>query len=221
MSTHTTTPRSTARGFCVAPGTKHYCDYTCFMPSTKSTSISNNVEFFPDCYKVPATSLTGALAVALQDVKEILENPHPPLPIANLRHRTELNEGVYQLQRLPNLDSVTDDSSCGEKRHSPQMPPVPDPKKRAGHRRSPRIAKNEKQEEAQGAAKVPTSGGRAQLRDPVPFLKPKASTTRTGPRRHNTSLALSSRNILARFSARHNHQLRSCHRLLPRQVRGW
>ena len=146
-------------GFYVGPAMKHYRNYTCYIPATKATRTSNTVEFFPDCCEVPTTSSTDALTMAFQDIKEILENPHPPMPVTNLTHRNEMNESIRLLQKFTNLESITPDDACGESRRSPRTPPVPDPKRRAGSRRSPRLVERDKREEADGVARVPALGG--------------------------------------------------------------
>ena len=46
-----------SRGFYVGPAKEHYRNYTCYLPKTKSTRVSNTVEFFPHQFDIPQIAL--------------------------------------------------------------------------------------------------------------------------------------------------------------------
>lgn len=71
-------------GFYVGPAMQHYRNYTCYMPTTRHTRWSNTVEFFPTCCQLPKTSDTDRLNMTLQDIKDIITQPHGPRPYLQL-----------------------------------------------------------------------------------------------------------------------------------------
>ena len=47
---HSCAPHGTPGGFYVGPVLQHYCNYRCYIPTTKDTRVSNTVMLYPHRY---------------------------------------------------------------------------------------------------------------------------------------------------------------------------
>eukprot|EP00536_Pseudo-nitzschia_multiseries_P018409 jgi/Psemu1/55461/gm1.55461_g len=83
------------RGFYIGPALKHYRNYTCIGESSRDTRVSNTVAFFPKA-DMPETSSTDRLLMILQDIKEVTNKPHPPIPY--VEQGTQINEALRNIQ---------------------------------------------------------------------------------------------------------------------------
>jgi hypothetical protein len=66
----------------------HYRCQTLYISSTASERIVDTLEFFPHNYQMPQLSSTGILIVAVKDMADALQNPHPEVPFAHVRDDT-------------------------------------------------------------------------------------------------------------------------------------
>ena len=77
---------------------KHYRNYKCYVPETHATRISDTVDFFPKMVQMPKTSSEDRLAAVLEDLKEVLKNPHPKTPF--LDKGTPSNDAIAKLESI-------------------------------------------------------------------------------------------------------------------------
>eukprot|EP00536_Pseudo-nitzschia_multiseries_P019533 jgi/Psemu1/232750/e_gw1.5331.1.1 len=85
------------RGFYIGPALKHYRNYTCVGEASRANRTNNTVAFFPKT-DMPHTSSTDRLLMILQDLKEVTNKPHPPIPY--LIQGTQVNEALRSIRDL-------------------------------------------------------------------------------------------------------------------------
>ena len=99
---NTNTRRSWAyharEAFYTRPAMSHYRCYTSYDSTTKHESVSNTVQFFPKQCPLPATASTDRLHMILQDLTDVLRQPHPATPF--LEQGTAINTGVRRLLEI-------------------------------------------------------------------------------------------------------------------------
>jgi hypothetical protein len=62
----------------------HYRYQNVYISSTASEHIVDTLEFFPHNYKMPQLSSTDRLIMAVKDMMDALQNPHPEVPFARV-----------------------------------------------------------------------------------------------------------------------------------------
>jgi hypothetical protein len=67
-------------GYCIDRAEQHYRNYKCYMKNTKSTRISNTVEFFPTYYTLPRVRAIDRFTLILQDLHKVLSQPPRTIP---------------------------------------------------------------------------------------------------------------------------------------------
>ena len=98
-------------GFYIEPDMESFRNFICYIPSTRDTRKSNTVQFFPRHTQMPETSSTDRLAAVVEDLINILQNPHPPTPF--LQKGDPTNDAIKQLRiifKVPTTAHVTDNN---------------------------------------------------------------------------------------------------------------
>jgi hypothetical protein len=86
-------------GYYIGPAMNHYYrNYNSYIPETRGIRTTNTLEFFPEKVEMPTTSSTDRLARAIEDLVEILQQPHPATP--SLQQGTIVNDAVQQLTKI-------------------------------------------------------------------------------------------------------------------------
>ena len=74
-------------GFYIGPAMNHYCNYHCYIPSTRDTRDSDTISWIPHNFDVPTTSSNDCLKMILTNLDDAIRNPHPAGP--SLQQGTE------------------------------------------------------------------------------------------------------------------------------------
>jgi hypothetical protein len=85
---------------------QHYCNYKCYMKDTKSTRISNTVEFPPTYCTLPRVRSIDRSMMILQDLHEVLSQS--PRTVHFLQQATDLSTALQAIQKI--LCIVEDDT---------------------------------------------------------------------------------------------------------------
>ena len=88
-----------SRGWYIGPALDLYRNYRCYLPKTKSTRVSNTVEFSPHQFQLPQMSLQDQLEEKLSALVDILQakkktNELPPSAGLNKLHKFLTQGGV-------------------------------------------------------------------------------------------------------------------------------
>lgn len=100
MTVHDSTDKQTSwakhstRVFYIGPAPRHFCCYRVYIPDTKSTRISNTVEFFPHMCNNPIISSQDWLKMILKDLAEAFTAPAPAPTIPIVQYDMELNDAI-------------------------------------------------------------------------------------------------------------------------------
>jgi hypothetical protein len=94
-------------GYYINRAEQHYRNYKCYMKDTKSTRISNTVEFFPTYCTLPRVRSIDRLTMILQDLHEVLSQPPRTIPF--LQQGTDLSTALQAIQKI--LCIVEDDTA--------------------------------------------------------------------------------------------------------------
>jgi hypothetical protein len=86
---HTWAPHG-QHGFSLGPSMHHYRCQNVYISSTASERIVDTLEFFPHNYQMPQLSSTHRLIMAVKDMTDALQNPHPEVPFARVGDDTIL-----------------------------------------------------------------------------------------------------------------------------------
>ena len=85
-------------GFYCEPAMNHYRNYQCYIPETNEMRFGKTVEFFPKHVQMPQTSSEDRLSAAIENMTNILQNPHPVIP--SLQEGTPINDTIAKLQKI-------------------------------------------------------------------------------------------------------------------------
>ena len=85
-------------GFYCEPAMNHYRNYNCYIPETRAMQKGITVDFFPKNVQMPKTSSRDRLAAAIENMVEVLKNPHPAQP--TLEEGTPTNDALTKLQQI-------------------------------------------------------------------------------------------------------------------------
>ena len=77
---------------------KHYRNYECWMPMTKSTSRSNTVDFFPSTCDDSTITATDTLSLILEDLLTVLQQPPSMTPF--LPRTMDLTNAINSMQSI-------------------------------------------------------------------------------------------------------------------------
>jgi hypothetical protein len=94
-------------GYYIDRAEQHYRNYKCYMKNTKSTRISNTVEFFPTYCTLPRVRSIDRLTLVLQDLHEVLSQLPQTIPF--LQQGTDLSAALQAIQKI--LCIVKDDTA--------------------------------------------------------------------------------------------------------------
>jgi hypothetical protein len=72
-------------GYYVGPAMHHFRCQNVYISATASERIVDTLEFFPHNYQMPQLSSTDRLIMAVNDMSNALENPHPEVPFTHIR----------------------------------------------------------------------------------------------------------------------------------------
>jgi hypothetical protein len=81
-ATHLGAPRAT--WILVGPTMHHYRCQNVYISATASERIVDTLELFPHNYQMPQLSSTDRLLMAVKDMTDALQNPHPEVPFARV-----------------------------------------------------------------------------------------------------------------------------------------
>jgi hypothetical protein len=77
------------------PAMNHYRNYKCYIPETNGMRLGKTVEFFPKHVQMPQTSSEDRLSAAIENITNILQNPHSATPL--LKEGTPNNDAISKL----------------------------------------------------------------------------------------------------------------------------
>ena len=87
--------------FYIGPALQHYRCIKCYVPSTKSTRISDTVAFIPTTVPIPVTSIDDHLCQAAGDIVTILQNP-PKSQFPSLHLGDKTQQAIQAIAELLN-----------------------------------------------------------------------------------------------------------------------
>ena len=63
-------------GYFIEPAPRHYRNFTCWIPTTNATLVSNTVEFFPADNKLTVPDRLDRMGIILQQLLDLLQEPN-------------------------------------------------------------------------------------------------------------------------------------------------
>ena len=107
-------------GFYVEPSMHKFRNFTCYVPTKRNNRDSNIVQFYPGHTQMPTTSSTDQLAVVIEDLITVLQNPYPPTPFLQVGNPT--NNAIRQLRIIFNVSNGTTDTNNNINTNRPNHP---------------------------------------------------------------------------------------------------
>jgi hypothetical protein len=117
-------------GYSLGPAMHHYRCQNVYISTTASEHIVDTLALFPHNYQMPQLPSTYRLLMAVKDMTDALQNPHPEVPFASVGDDTVKAladlAAIFKLkiQQAPSLETQASPATATQR---PSLIPLPTP----------------------------------------------------------------------------------------------